>query len=246
VEIKKHHEDTNRTKKATKNFLYKWIFVSFVTSWCYLYSADVPIYSAAPTANDLAQALQRKYDTIKDFSADFVQTYRGGVLNKEVTERGQLLVKKPGKMRWEYRSPENKLYVSDGVKMYFYVPADKQVTVDSVPKEDQATPPSLFLSGKGNLTRDFNASIAEPPRSTAPGTLALKLVPKKQQPDYDSLVIAFEPDTYRLLGLVTTDAQNGASTYTFSNLKENVSPSDKEFEFKVPRGVDLITNSSGR
>src|SRR5689334_21044432 len=138
--IRGNREDT---KNATNSLLYRVIFVSFVTSWCYVYSADGPAYSAAPTANDLAQALQRKYDTIKDFSADFVQTYRGGVLNKEVTERGLLLIKKPGKMRWEYRSPENKLYVSDGVKMYFYVPADKQVTVDSVPAEDQATTPIL-------------------------------------------------------------------------------------------------------
>jgi outer membrane lipoprotein carrier protein len=221
------------------------VFVLFVASWFSLSSIG-HLQSATPTANDLAQALQRKYDTIKDFSANFVQTYRGGVLNKEVTERGQLLIKKPGKMRWEYRSPENKLYISDGVKMYFYVPADKQVTIDSVPAEDQATTPILFLSGKGNLTRDFSASIADPPRATPPGTLALKLVPKKPQPDYEALVVAFEPETYRLCGLITTDAQNGVSTYTFSNLKENISPSDKEFEFKPPRGVDIITNTPRR
>ena len=75
------------------------------------------------SARDLAQALQQKYDGIKDFSADFVHSYQGGVLRKQITERGHLLVKKPGKMRWEYTSPEEKLFVSDGVKMYSYHPA---------------------------------------------------------------------------------------------------------------------------
>ena len=81
------------------------------------------------TAPQLAQALQRKYDGIKDFSADFVHKYRGGVLKKEITESGRLLVKKPGKMRWEYKAPVPKLFVSDGVKVYSYIPPDKQVFV---------------------------------------------------------------------------------------------------------------------
>src|SRR6267154_2320107 len=85
--------------------------------------------AADPTAPELADALQRKYDTVKDFSADFVHTYQGGVLKKQLTERGTVLIKKPGKMRWDYTAPEKKLFVSDGSKLYFYIPADKQVIV---------------------------------------------------------------------------------------------------------------------
>src|ERR1700731_3226460 len=78
------------------------------------------VTAAEPSALELAQALQRKYDAIRGFTTDFVHTYRGGVLNKQLTERGRLLVKKPGKMRWEYTAPEKKLFVSDGVKIYSY------------------------------------------------------------------------------------------------------------------------------
>src|SRR5438034_727905 len=102
-------------------------------------------------AAQLAQSLQKKYDGIKDFSADFVHVYEGGVLRKKLTERGRLLIKKPGKMRWEYTAPEQKSFVSDGLKMYSYIPKDKQVIVASVPTQDQATTPTLFLAGKGNL-----------------------------------------------------------------------------------------------
>ena len=200
---------------------------------------------AAPAdldAPQLAQALQKKYDGIRDFSADFVHVYEGGVLRKRITERGRLLVKKPGKMRWEYTSPEQKLFVSDGMKMYSYIPQDKQVIVASVPPEDQATTPTLFLAGKGNLTRDFTPSIVELPAGAPAGAKALKLVPKKPQRDYDELVLVVDPGTLEIRGLVTVDAQGGKSSFSFANLKENVGLSDKEFAFKVPRGVDVVTS----
>src|SRR5665647_3764053 len=107
--------------------------------------------AADSTAPELAAALQRKYDGIKDFSADFTHDYEGGVLRKKITERGHLLVKKPGKMRWDYSSPETKQFVSDGVKMYSYIPEDKQVIVAAVPPDQDAPTPTLFLAGKGNV-----------------------------------------------------------------------------------------------
>src|SRR5476649_1783751 len=92
-------------------------------------------------------------------AADLAHTYQGGVLHKQITERGHVLVKKPGKMRWEYTAPEKKLFISDGVRIYSYVPEDKQVVVGAVPKDDQAGAPILFLAGKGNLARDFRPSV---------------------------------------------------------------------------------------
>jgi outer membrane lipoprotein carrier protein len=195
---------------------------------------------------ELAQALQKKYDAIRDFSADFVHTYRGGVLKKQLTERGRLLIKKPGKMRWEYTSPEEKLFVSDGVKLYSYIPQDKQVMVGSVPQESSATTPALFLSGKGDLTRDFTPSAGEVPAGAPAGTVALKLVPKTPQPEYDWLVLLVDPASLALRGLVTTDIQGGTSSILFENLKENVGLADKAFTFSIPRGVDVVTDAGRR
>ena len=86
-----------------------------------------------------------------------------------MTESGRVMVKKPGKMRWDYTAPEEKLFVSDGSRIYFYIPQDKQVIVSDVPTDDQATTPALFLAGKGNLTRDFTPSLVEPPAGCPPG-----------------------------------------------------------------------------
>ena len=195
-------------------------------------------------AAQLAQSLQKKYDGIKDFSADFVHVYEGGVLRKKLTERGRLLIKKPGKMRWEYTAPEQKSFVSDGLKMYSYIPKDKQVIVASVPTQDQATTPTLFLAGKGNLTRDFATFLADLPPDMPAGSRALKLVPKTHQRDYDWLVLVVDPTTLTIRGLVTVDAQGGKSSFSFNNLKENVGLADKDFAFKIPRGVDVVSAGS--
>jgi outer membrane lipoprotein carrier protein len=204
----------------------------------------VPAHTADLTPSELAQALQRKYDTIKDFSADFVHVYQGGVLRKQLTEKGRLLVKKPGKMRWTYTAPDEKLFVSDGVKIYSYLPQDKQVIVSSVPPDDRASTPTLFLTGKGNLARDFTATAGDVPAGLPAGTRALKLVPKTPQQDYDWLVLAVDPSTLQIRGLVTVDAQGGTSSFSFTNLKENIGLADKEFAFKIPRGVDVVSTPS--
>jgi len=209
----------------------------------WLLAALLTLWTPETTAPALAQALQKKYDGVKDFSADFTHTYEGGVLRKQITERGRLLIKKPGKMRWQYTAPEEKLFVSDGVKMYSYIPQDKQVIVATVPPDDQATTPTLFLAGKGSLTRDFVASLVELPVGMPAGTQALKLVPKARQQDYDWLVLVVDPASLDIRGLVTVDAQGGKSSFSFTNLKQNIGSADKDFAFKIPRGVDVVSAS---
>src|SRR5213593_886646 len=207
----------------------------------WLIAALLTLAATDSTAPELARALQKKYDTVKDFSADFTHTYEAGVLRKQITERGRLTIKKPGRMRWQYTTPEEKLFVSDGVKMYSYIPQDKQVIVASVPPDDEATTPTLFLAGKGNRRRDFTASLVDVPAGMSAGSKALKLLPKTRQQDYDWLVLVVDSATLDIRGLVTVDAQGGKSSFSFANLKQNVGLADKDFAFKIPRGVDVIS-----
>src|SRR5712691_1767600 len=138
--------------------------------------------AAPPSPEALARSLQQRYQGIKDFSADFLHSYRGGVLKTQAQERGRVTVKKPSRMRWTYTAPEKKEFVSDGVKIYSYIPQDRQVIVSSVPPDDQATTPALFLAGKGDIVRDFTATYVDP---AILGTLAMKLTPRRAAPDYE-------------------------------------------------------------
>jgi outer membrane lipoprotein carrier protein len=200
--------------------------------------ATVSAGAQSPTPDTVARDLQHKYDRVTDFSADFVHSYRGGVLKQQATERGTLLVKKPGKMRWEYTAPEKKLFVSDGHKIYSYIPQDRQVIVGTMPRDEHAPTPALFLTGKGNITRDFNASF-DKVAEAQPGSFVLKLTPKRREPEYESLTLVLDPKTLTIQMLITVDAQGGRSAFTFSNLKENVGVADNQFVFKMPRNVDV-------
>lgn len=203
-------------------------------------AALTPSVSAqAPSPSQVATALQDKYNQVRDFSADFTQEYESGVLKRKITERGTLQVKKPGKMRWDYTSPDKKLFVSDGSNLYLWVPADNQVTKSAVPEQDEATTAVLFLVGKGNLTRDFNVSFL--PNAPA-GMYGLRLEPKLPERDYDWLQLTVDQKTMQIRTLTAGDRQGGQSTFIFSKLKENVGLSDSAFEFKIPRGADVITS----
>ena len=196
---------------------------------------------ARPPAQEVAAALQKKYDGIRDFTADFVHDSEGGILRKKQTEQGFVQVKKPGKMRWDYKVPEPKVFVSDGHRIYLYVPADNQVIVSPVPDQDQATTAVLFLVGKGNLTRDFTVSYAD---GGGPDSYSLRLQPKLPERDYDWLQIVVDRRTLQIRSLSAADSQGGRSTFQFSNFKENVGLSDKTFAFKIPRGADVTTNGA--
>jgi outer membrane lipoprotein carrier protein len=206
-----------------------------------LFASLAPQAPPRPPAQEVATALQKKYDTIHDFTADFVHDSEGGLLRKKQSERGFVQVKKPGKMRWDYKSPEPKVFVSDGRRIYLHVPADNQVIVSPVPEQDQATTAVLFLVGKGNLARDFTVSYAE---GGGPDTYALRLDPKLPERDYDWLQVVVDRQTLRIRSLSAADSQGGRSTFTLSNFKENVGLPDKTFAFKIPRGADVTNHGA--
>ena len=118
--------------------------------------------------------------------------------------------------------------------------------IGDVPTDDRATTPALFLAGKGDITRDFTPSLVEPPAGYPQGAQALKLVPITPQAEYDWLIIVVDPATLALRGLVTGDSQGGTSSFSFTNLKENVGLADKLFTFTPPRGVEVVNDSSRR
>jgi outer membrane lipoprotein carrier protein len=98
----------------------------------------------------------------------------------------------------------------------------------------------MFLSGRGDIARDFTPSYVDSPVA---GTIALKLVPRKSEPEYEYLILALDPATLQIRGLTSRDYQGGESTFTFANMKENLGLSDKDFVFRAPRGVTVVTDS---
>src|SRR5438874_2023371 len=83
-----------------------------------------------PNVGMVARQVDERYNHLQTLEADFIEIYQGS--GTERTEWGKLWLKKPGKMRWEYRSPEEKLFVADGRNGWLYLPGEKQVRKSSM------------------------------------------------------------------------------------------------------------------
>ena len=206
-----------------------------LSAWLVAAGAGTGAQSTAPppAAAEFARRLQAHYDTVRDFTADFTHQYRGGVLRQTQTERGKVRVKKPGRMDWTYTAPEKKQFVSDGRKMYSYVANDNVVRIYDLPEDSTAL---QFLAGKGSLVRDFRAAV---PAEQPAGAWQLNLTPTAVQAEYTYLTLTVDPRTLAFRGLTSTDPQGGVSTFQFTNLKENVGLTDRQFAFKIPRGAEV-------
>jgi outer membrane lipoprotein carrier protein len=199
-----------------------------------------PAPAQTQSSDALAKAVQAHYQQVRDFTASFEQAYVGGALKRRSVERGTVAIRKPGRMRWDYEAPEKKLFVSDGTRMYFYVPADKQVRVSALPESGRVPTPILFLAGRGDLLRDFRAEEVAAPGGS-PGSRALRLRPVRAEPEYDSLTLVVDGESFAMRQLVVVDGQGGTSTFSFTNLRENVGVADSRFVFTIPKGVDVVT-----
>ncbi len=195
-----------------------------------------------PPIDDLVRNLQTKYESVRDFSADFEHRYSGGVLRTSIVEYGTVLIKKPGKMRWRYTSSEEKLYVSDGEIFYSFFPVDQQVIVAEVPPDDQGSTPALFLAGKGSLADDFKAAYANEPETT--DSWVVRLTPETSEADYELLTLTVDRDSLAITGLSTEDVQGGRSSYRFTNLVENRGVPDSSFDFEIPENAHVIRQDS--
>ena len=200
--------------------------------------------SPVPDAHAVAQAVDERYNHLHTLQADFTEIYRGAGMER--TESGTLWLKKPGKMRWEYRSPKGKLFLSDGKDAWFYVPGERQVRRTAVKKLDDLRSPLAFLLGKTKLEKELQAlSVAPDVAPLAAGNVVLRGVPKSLADRVNQVLLEITPEQW--IGRIIIEEVDGSVTeYRFSNQKENVAVPDGQFQFAVPDGVEVIDGELGQ
>src|SRR5947207_1521779 len=102
----------------------------------------------------IIDGVERSFAQMNDYNSDFVQIFQDP-LNRKQQEAGHVYLKRSRMMRWEYKSPEEKYFISDGKTVYFYVPADKQVNKEAVKDTFDDRMPLMFLLGRSNLQNEF-------------------------------------------------------------------------------------------
>ena len=199
-------------------------------------SAATPKPEATPKVAEIVRRLQARYDSTKDFTADFTQTVEAATLGQPLESTGKVYFKRPGRMRWEFATPEKQTIVADGQTLWVHQPEHRQVLKAPFRAAFQSATPVSFLFGVGELASDFDASLLP---SDKPGVVRLKLVPKQER-EIGVLVLDVSPQTYDILGAEVTDPLGNVTRLRFRDMKRDVGLDDAKFTFRAPPGTDVV------
>jgi outer membrane lipoprotein carrier protein len=207
-------------------------------------AATVP--PAAPAGRrlplaDVVDRVQKRYDAAKDFRARFTQTLTNAAFGRKSSSAGEVLLKKPGRMRWNYTQPEPKMYLADGTTLWLYEPEDKQAFKQDL-KSSQLPAALAFLTGQGKLAAEFDIAFAKtpPPAYGSPTDYVLSLAPKTPQAQVKTILFVVDPATFDVRETVIFDQQGNVNDLTFSELKFNTTIPESTFRWAPPSGVRLI------
>ena len=209
-----------------------------------LLSATLAAAAPGPDAHEIAKKVDNRYNRLHTLQADFVEIYRGAGMDR--TESGGLWLKKPGKMRWEYSSPREKLFLSDGKDAWFYVPGDRQVRKTPVKKLDDLRSPLGFLLGKTQLEKELQGlSLAPDVLPVVAGDLVLRGVPKSLAGRVSQVLLEITPDS-QIARIEIQELDGAVTEYRFSGQKEDVEVGEQRFRFSPPAGVEVIDGEFGQ
>jgi outer membrane lipoprotein carrier protein len=186
----------------------------------------------------LVEGVERSFAHMKDFSSDFIQIFEDP-LNRKQQESGHLFMMRPKMMRWEYKNPEEKLFVSDGKTVYFYVPADHQVNKEAVKQSFDDRIPLMFLLGQSNLRSEFTRFELLNTKPFFEGTKVVRMYPKRKT-DLQEILMEVDPATYLIRRLLLAHSDGSRSEFIFSGIRINAGLQASMFDFKVPPGVEVV------
>lgn len=213
-----------------------------------LLAATLSVGAAVEDVHSIAAAVDEHYNHLRSLQAEFTEVYHGSGMDR--TEAGTVWLakggpKKPGKMRWEYRSPREKLFVSDGRDAWFYVPGDRQARKTEARKLDDIRSPLSFLLGKSKLQKELQGlSLAPDITPMASGDVVLRGVPQAFADRIGEILLEVTPE-HRIVRIVMQDVDGSVTEYRFSDLKENEAIPDGRFEFSPPPGTETVESELG-
>jgi len=225
-----------------RRFFFCWLLFS----WLLLAAIAIPVQ--AEDIRQLARAVDEHYNHLRSLQSDFTEIYRGE--GAERVESGTLWLKKPRKMRWEYRSPNEKLFVSDGEAVWFYLPAERQLRKTRLRKLDDWRSPLAFLLGKTKLENELRGlSKAVDQSPLEPGDTVLRGVPqsvvrRSTAGPLSEVQLEITPSG-QIIRIVLMEADGATTEFRFAGWKENVELSNSRFQFTPPPGVETVEGELG-
>ena len=157
------------------------------------------------------------------------------MMNRVEVAQGEVQIKKPGKMKWVYNSPDPQVLISNHKNLWLYLPEDQQATRMPIESVYSANAPALFLAGKGTLTDTFNVEQVLPDKDK----ITVVFIPKEKDSNLNRLVLRTNKNNYQITGASVYDKLGNKTDINFHEIRINEKIAESVFEFQVPAGVEI-------
>lgn len=202
----------------------------------------------APTAPQVAARIQRFYDNVSVIQMRFFQTYYIKLHNRYERSGGLVTFKKPGKMFWRYDGPNGKILVSDGTRIQLFEPGtagEPGQVVDTAVADSELPQALSFLTGQGRLEEQYAFRLVDPRTQgfTVPGGQVLELRPRRENPNYERLLLYVSHGSMVVRVLVIGHDGNRNRFDFIDPHVTGVSAPDSMFNWQPPRGTRRVTTA---
>lgn len=206
-------------------------------------AAATPSGGRAADPAEILARLDAHLASIESMEGRFIQSFVSSGLGVPQTEEGRFAIRRPDLMRWEYRSPEEKLAVSDGRNTWLYMPEEETVYKGSVSQWKEGG--AFAVLAGGSLRQEYEALSVGVEGATRKGDLLLRLKPLSPREQYEYLDIQFDPRSLALHSITAIDGMGNRVAVILSQVRENVALERSRFEFTPPEGVRVVDQSPG-
>lgn len=204
------------------------------------WGGERPRAEAGAVLAEVVERVEATCRSVQDLSARFVQTATNRSLGQVQEARGQFLLKRPGKMRWEYQKPDEYLIVTDGRTLWLYRPLDREARAQEVEQAFTSRTPISFLAGDCDLRREFEVSLVEHAGTRGGGSRILDLTPRRPEGGITRVLLEVSRQDYTVEQTTLFDAYGNTTAVAFSNLRLNGDLPDSTFTFVPPQGVRVV------
>ena len=194
----------------------------------------VPVW-ALSSEQATVDAIQKRYESVLTFKATFEQKAFVKVINRTEVARGNVQIKKPGKMKWVYNSPDPQVLISNQKNLWLYTPEDEQVTRMPVENVYSSNTPALFLAGQGILTDTFDVVQV----LTEKNGFTVVFTPKEVESNLSRLILRANKNNYQITGATVYDKLGNKTDIRFRDIRINEEIAESVFDFKIPAGVEI-------
>ena len=196
--------------------------------------AVVSAFAAEPKLDALLHDVETRYNRAKTLQVLFREDYTRPSESRR-TESGILMLRKPGRMRWTYSEPKGKLFISDGKFLWLYTAAENRAERMKLQESDDMRAPLAFLLGRLNFEKEFRNLQARPEGANT----RIIAEPKTDNLPYSLVEFVVRPDA-SILEVKVTSFDKSILQFTFDQERMNPPLDNKQFQFQLPKGAELV------